>query len=69
MKVDLAEEAAGAGQGRKTWSLTVTIPANVMGLVGRFPDPDNPALKDTAIYLKAKGRRVRIPVSGTASQR
>jgi hypothetical protein len=54
---------------RKAWSLTVSVPANAVS--GDFPRTDDPVLSDTAIYLKlkAKDRRVRIPVSGTASQR
>jgi hypothetical protein len=65
MKADLKAEPQGSGP-RKAWSLTVTIPPNAV--LGRFGHPDDGALRDTAIYLKAKGRRVRIPVRGTASQ-
>ncbi len=64
MEAEVKDESDGAG---KTWRLTVTIRAN--GVNGHFPQPDDPSLKDTAIYLKANERMLRIPVSGTASQR
>jgi hypothetical protein len=64
MEAKLEDESDGKG---KTWGLTVTIKANAVN--GRFPQPDDPALADTAVYLKANGRLLRIPVSGTASQR
>jgi hypothetical protein len=68
MKVELTpEEKTPPGATHKTWSLTVTLPPDKIS--GHFPDPDNPEMRDTAIYLMAKSRRVRIPVSGTASQR
>jgi hypothetical protein len=67
MTVELTPEKTREGATHKTWSLTVTLPANKLS--GHFPDPDNPEMRDTAIYLMAKSRRVRIPVSGTASQR
>jgi hypothetical protein len=63
MEAELKDESDGAG---KTWGLTVTVKPNTVN--GRFPQPDDPALKDTAIYLKANERLLRIPVSGTASQ-
>ncbi len=63
MDAELKDESGGAG---KTWALTLTIRANSVN--GRFPQPDDPALSDTAVYLKANGRPLRIPVSGTASQ-
>jgi hypothetical protein len=67
MKVELTP-GESSGRGRKTWRLTVTIPPNAVS--GHFPRTDDPALSDTAIYLKTKADRgVRIPVSGTASQR
>jgi hypothetical protein len=53
--------------GRKRWSLIVSIAANAVG-AGPFGRPGD-ALSDTAIYLKANGRMVRIPVTGAASQR
>jgi hypothetical protein len=68
MKAELKDESNGAG---KTWGLTVTIPANAVN--GHFPQLDDPTLSDTSIYLKANlkanERLLRIPVSGTASQR
>jgi hypothetical protein len=64
MDVELKDESDNAG---KTWALTVTVKANTVN--GRFPRLDDPALRDTSIYLKANERPLRIPVSGTASQR
>jgi hypothetical protein len=64
MKAELKDESNDAG---KTWGLTVTIPANAVN--GHFPRFDDPTLSDTSIYLKANERLLRIPVSGTASQR
>jgi hypothetical protein len=64
MEAELKDESDGAG---KLWGLTLTIRAN--GVSGHFPRPDDPGMSDTAIYLKANERPLRIPVSGTASQR
>jgi hypothetical protein len=67
LKLNLQENKATAPD-RKTWTLTVNIPPKAV--LGAFPRPDDEALRDTAIYLKAQGqgsRRIRIPVSGTAS--
>ncbi len=71
MTVDLKEGASASG--RKTWAMTLTIAPDAVS--GAFPRTDDALLRDTAIYLNSKktasdlGRRVRIPVSGTASQR
>jgi hypothetical protein len=67
MKAELESEELPPNARRQAWSLTVTIPANKVS--GHFPNPDDAAMRDTAIYLMAKDRRVRIPVGGTASQR
>ncbi len=64
MEAELKDESDGVG---KLWGLTLTIRAN--GVSGHFPRPDDPGMSDTAIYLKANERPLRIPVSGTASQR
>lgn len=55
----------GAG-GLHTWNLDVRIPPG--GLVGKFPRDDDPAFRDTAVYLKVlpAGRTIRIPVDGIA---
>jgi hypothetical protein len=68
MEVKLDKEEAPAGLDRRTWSLAVTVlPDQVEG---PFPRADDVALRDTAVYLKTQqGRRIRIPVSGSASQR
>jgi hypothetical protein len=67
LQVSLDPEKPPEGARLQTWSLTATIPPNKVS--GRFPNLDDPALRDTAIYLKSKDRRVRIPVGGVASQR
>ncbi len=54
--------------GKKRWSLTVNVAANAV--TGQFGRAEEAARGDTSsIYLKAQGRRVRIPVGGTAIQR
>ncbi len=63
LETELKDESAGAG---KTWGLKVTVRAGSVN--GHFPQADDPALSDTSVYLKADGRLLRIPVSGTASQ-
>jgi hypothetical protein len=55
----------------KTWQLALTIPPNK--IAGSFPRMDNDKLRDTSIYLIIKvagvpDRRLRIPVSGDATQ-
>jgi hypothetical protein len=69
MQVELKEEPMAAAD-RKTWTLTVTIlPDQVHG---KFPRPDDPSLQDTSVYLETQSkppRRIRIPVSGEATQR
>jgi len=65
LKAELKDDSPGAAR-RKTWTLTVSIPANAVS--GPFGGPADPA-GDTTIYLKANGRGVRIPVSGNAIQR
>jgi hypothetical protein len=48
---------------KQRWSLKLTIKPNVLS--GPFGHPGD-SRPDTAIYLTANGRRVRIPVSGAA---
>jgi hypothetical protein len=65
IKYELKQDDAAPGR-RQTWTLILTIPANAVS--GSFPTPEDAAGGDVAIYLMAKDRPVRIPVSGTASQ-
>jgi hypothetical protein len=54
--------------GHRTWRLIVKVLPNMVH--GKFPSADDPALRDSAVYLKRKGgppRSVRIPVGGTAT--
>jgi hypothetical protein len=67
LQAELEAEEPPKGARRQAWGLTVTVRANTV--TGHFPNPDDPLMRDTAIYLQAKDRRVRIPVSGTAGQR
>jgi hypothetical protein len=67
LKAELKPQQEKSRDGRKRWSLTVSIAANALS--GPFGRPEDAARGDSSIYLKAQGRRVRIPVSGTASQR
>jgi hypothetical protein len=68
MKAELTEDKVGTPGQRKTWSLTITVPGNaVMGPFGLTEE--DPLLGDTSIYLKANGRKVRVPVAGAAVQR
>jgi hypothetical protein len=64
IQYDLKQQEAPPGQ-RQTWTLTLTIPGDKVS--GSFPTPEDAATGDMAIYLMAKDRPVRIPVSGTAS--
>jgi hypothetical protein len=67
LKAQLEQDEVPKGARRQAWSLTVSVKPDSVS--GHFPNPDDANLRDTAIYLMAKDRRVRIPVSGTASQR
>ncbi len=54
--------------GHRTWKLVVRVRPN--GVLGKFPSDDNPALRDSAVYVRRKGgppRTIRIPVVGTAN--
>jgi len=66
MAVDLTKEKTSSGP---RWKLRLEIGRDQVA--GSFPRADHQAYKDTAIYLKIGGegsRRLRIPVSGTATQ-
>ena len=66
MKVALTKETTGTAP---SWKLHLKIGSDQVA--GSFPRPDNDIYTDTAIYLKISGegsRRLRIPVSGTATQ-
>jgi hypothetical protein len=55
--------------GSKTWLLSLKTEPNKV--IGAFPRADSEELRDCAIYLKVEGatnRRLRIPVSGIATQ-
>ncbi len=63
LDVKLTEEKSGP---RKVWRLDVRVPPN--RVVGQFPREDDPRYRDSAVYLKTQaGRRIRIPVGGTAT--
>ncbi len=67
MKVHLGEPKTDAGG--RTWSLALEIGPNQVS--GTFPRRDSEAYRDTAIYLRIEGaanRRLRIPVTGKATQ-
>jgi hypothetical protein len=54
--------------GQPTWWLVLRVPPGPA--LGRFPDPENPLTRDSAVYLKTKDRpprTIRIPVSGRAN--
>jgi len=66
MTVDLKKEKTSDAP---CWTLRLEIGRDQAS--GPFPRADNEVYKDTAIYLKIGGagtRRLRIPVSGTATQ-
>ena len=68
MKVRLSEPEPDA-RGRRTWKLTLEIAPNTVA--GAFPRRDSEEYRDSAIYLKIEGavnRRLRIPVTGHATQ-
>ncbi len=68
MKAHLSESKKDSG-GRQTWVLTVAIEPNQVS--GTFPRRDSEVYRDTAVYLRIEGaakRRLRIPVSGNATQ-
>jgi hypothetical protein len=55
--------------GHRTWKLAVEVPPNAVR--GQFPNAEDPALRDSAIYVKTKEtppRAIRIPVLGTANE-
>jgi len=66
MSVNLKQEKTNSGP---RWKLRLEIGRDQAA--GPFPRADNEVYKDTAIFLKIGGeapRRLRIPVSGTATQ-
>jgi hypothetical protein len=60
------EKRDEAASGHQTWVLTVKVPPSKVH--GKFPNADDPVLRDSAVYLKRKGgpRSIRVPVWGTA---
>jgi hypothetical protein len=61
------EKRDEAPSGHQTWVLTVRVPPGKVH--GKFPNADEPVLRDSAVYLRRKGgppRSIRIPVWGTA---
>jgi hypothetical protein len=55
-----------AEDGSRTWVLQVTVKPGAVR--GRFPDPNDPRARDSAVYLRIAGdeRAHRVPVSGNA---
>jgi hypothetical protein len=54
--------------GHRSWELEMQVPPNKAA--GRFPNAEDPAYRDSAIYIKTKEkapRTIRIPVSGVAN--
>jgi hypothetical protein len=54
--------------GHRTWRLTVEVPPGKA--LGHFPNAEDPAYRDSAVYLKTRekpSRPIRIPVKGTAN--
>jgi hypothetical protein len=65
-KLEFQEETPS---GHRTWLLTLQIPPN-KGRGGRFPNAEDPAYRDSAIYIKTKEkppRTIRVPLSGVAN--
>jgi hypothetical protein len=59
------EETVG---GHRLWKLRVEVPPGKAQ--GEFPRADNPLYRDSAVYVKTKGKAahsIRIPVMGTAN--
>jgi hypothetical protein len=59
--------------GHRSWVLRVKVPPNAAR--GEFPRADNPDYRDSAIYVKTKGKKsgtslrsIRIPVKGVANE-
>jgi hypothetical protein len=62
------EKPKTAPSGHRIWHLIVNVLPNKVH--GPFPSADDPALRDSAVYLKRKAgppRTIRIPVRGTAT--
>jgi hypothetical protein len=70
LTVDLAKTPRDVGS-RKVWTVTLRVKANEVS--GKFPNKDDPLLRDCAIYLRAErsgeadSACIRIPVIGTAN--
>lgn len=68
VKIKEDKEASDAS-GLRTWMVQATV--KPQAVLGAFPRDDNPALRDSAVYLNVlpSGRTIRIPVQGTSSLR
>ncbi|MHB1425003.1 MAG: hypothetical protein ACYC3I_17660 [Gemmataceae bacterium] len=66
LRVRLSEPKDSGGH--RSWLLHVEVPPNAAR--GEFPNADNPTYRDSAIYVKTKGKQprcIRVPVIGTAN--
>jgi hypothetical protein len=65
-KLDLLEETPS---GHRSWRLELRVLPNKA--LGRFPNAEDPAYRDSAIYIKTKGEptrpMIRVPLSGVAN--
>jgi len=72
LNVELMEQPKQNGDARKQWNLSLSVRVKVLtdaNMSGSFGNLEDQALGDTAIYLKANGRRLRIPVTGSVIPR
>jgi hypothetical protein len=69
LKVQLTEEPRlKIGDRRKRWILSLSVVVKVLDDANVYGSLEE-GFRDTAIYLKANDRRLRIPVTGTVQQR
>lgn len=57
------------GGGHRVWQLRVVVPPDKAR--GEFPRPRDPLYRDSAVYVKTKGKpphSIRIPIMGTANE-
>ncbi len=69
LKVRFPKEPEKTANGHRTWLLEVEVPPNTAR--GDFPRADDPAYRDSAIYVTTEEkppRSIRIPVIGTANE-
>jgi hypothetical protein len=66
LQADLEGPVQSPTSSRRSWTLKVQVRPN--SVRSKFPDPEAPAYRDSAVYLKTKGpspQWVRIPAAGT----